>query len=517
VAEVRLSHSVFTIVSSVRRDKLLQLKQVLQQIEADHATNPYLPLTSFSSLHFASLTIFDDEEQPDLDPLLVFENNIDGTIDDFISLIVKNAVAGLIEIYSCCTDFRVVNRSDDGMRDYLHGHKHRPNLYHIGTPYRLVANVLAERKLRELVDAEANRLLPGSGGRPPSWIWERLRKAVNAPDSNSKELYPKFDPEMSWIRRRERRWHSQIISWFVFVFIAVALILAASWISATFWHDQLLLSASLAITGFAVGVWTSVLVGWPALNRWRHLIAISFWFAAAGWIVSLLPAILQLSGVLAHAHPVLGPVLLGIIAVVLLSTMAGRWILPTPDLEHRVPDVERLTEVLKQEDRSVQNHMSAMVMLRPGVLRLLSLRVLLWILKLTWFPTILRDVEKGRLFSMPTVHFAQWVVLDRGRYLFFSNYDHSWSRYLDDFSAISFGLARLWGQSQRSPGLSNMYLFKDFVRTWMFPYSVWYRAYPGISVTQIWNNEQIRRSMLSAADDDESARRLRRLVAAEDR
>ena len=512
-----MSHSVFTIVTCVRRDQLRRLKCVLQEIETNHATNPYLPLTSFSSLHFASLTIFDDEAQPQLDPLLVFENNVDGTIDAFISLIVETALAGLIEIYSCCTDFQVANRSVEGMRRYLHGHKHRPNLYHIGTPYRLVANVLAERKLRELVDQEANRLGPDSVGRPPSWIWERLRKATNAPTSNAKELYPTFDPDMSWIRRPERRWRFQIVSWFVFALISVVLILAASWIAATFWRDQLLLSASLATTGFVVGVWTGVLVGWPVPNRWRHLIAISFWFAAAGWIVSLLPAILQLLHVTTHAHPVLGPVVLGIITVVVLSAMAGRWILPTPDLEHRVPDVERLTAVLKQEDRSVQNHMSAIVLLRPGLLRLFSLKVLLWILKLTWFPTILRDSEKGRLFGMPTVHFAQWVVLDRGRYLFLSNYDHSWSRYLDDFSAISFGLARLWGQSQRSPGLSNMYLFKDFVRTWMFPYSVWYRAYPGISVTQIWNNEQIRRSMLSVADDDESARRLRRLVAAEDR
>jgi hypothetical protein len=124
---------------------------------------------------------------------------------------------------------------------------------------------------------------------------------------------------------------------------------------------------------------------------------------------------------------------------------------------------------------------------------------------------------RGRLFKFATVHFAQWVMLDRKRYLFLSNYDHSWSRYLDDFGGITFGLARLWGQGECSPGLSSLERFKDFSRTWMRPYSVWYRAYPNTTVTQVWNNEIIRRGLLTGADDTRSRELLARLVASEER
>src|SRR5204863_4198891 len=134
--------------------------------------------------------------------------------------------------------------------------------------------------------------------------------------------------------------------------------------------------------------------------------------------------------------------------------------------------------------------------LRPGLYRRASLWLLLWTLKHTWFHTVLRDIQKGRLFKFSTVHFAQWVMLDETRYLFLSNYDHSWSRYLDDFGFITFGLARLWGQGACSPGLGSLEQFKDFSRTWMVPYEAWYRAYPNTSVTQVWNNEKIRLGLL---------------------
>src|SRR3546814_16314780 len=40
----------------------------------------------------------------------------------------------------------------------------------------------------------------------------------------------------------------------------------------------------------------------------------------------------------------------------------------------------------------------------------------------------------GYLGSMRTVHFAPWAFLNNcSRLLFFSNFDHSWGSYLDDF------------------------------------------------------------------------------------
>ena len=515
-----MCHSVFTIVDAVRREALPTLRHVLSEIEQDHRGNPHVPFAALPALHFASFTIF-DEEGTEVDPFLVFENNVDGDIADYLAQLVTVAMPGLIRIYACCGDFPITEPDEREMSAYLRRHSHQPDLYHIGTPFRVAGNIVAERHLRQLVEQESDSLTVGSAGRPPSWVWQRLREAVRAPTSATRHFFPIFAAEtgeVSWLPNPERRWMSRFVSWSTFALLAALALTPLIGLNLVFWHRPLLLTAALTFVFSALGAWTSILIGWPALERWRDPVNICAWFAIAGWTVSILPGLARLANVGWSRQPAaVGPALLGLLSVAVLGFMVGRWMLPTPDLDHRKPDCERLMAVLAQEDRDVQNHMSALVLLRPGWLRLLALRALLWIQKLTWFPTILRDVEGGRLFGLPTVHFAQWITLDRGRYIFLSNYDHSWSRYLNDFGTISFGLARLWGQGQRSPGLASIERFKDFARGWMVPYSVWYRAYPGLTVTQIWNNERIRVGLLAPADDQQSLRLLRRLVAAEDR
>jgi hypothetical protein len=109
------------------------------------------------------------------------------------------------------------------------------------------------------------------------------------------------------------------------------------------------------------------------------------------------------------------------------------------------------------------------------------------------------------------------VVLDDDRYLFLSNYDHSFSRYLDDFGHISFGLARLWGMGAATPGLSSLERFKGFARSWMEPYSLWYGPYRDTSVTQIWNNEALRRGLAAMPAAVDADTLLQRLVNAKER
>jgi hypothetical protein len=48
----------------------------------------------------------------------------------------------------------------------------------------------------------------------------------------------------------------------------------------------------------------------------------------------------------------------------------------------------------------------------------------------------------------------------------------------------------------------------------MVTHSGWYRAYPGITLRQIWNNEEIRRGVASASREEAIARVLRRFGAA---
>jgi hypothetical protein len=62
--------------------------------------------------------------------------------------------------------------------------------------------------------------------------------------------------------------------------------------------------------------------------------------------------------------------------------------------------------------------------------------------------------------------------------------------------------------------MSSLAGFKDFARSTMVPWSLWYQAYPGLTVRQIWNNEIIRRELVRAAGEETIARVLRRFGAA---
>ena len=54
---------------------------------------------------------------------------------------------------------------------------------------------------------------------------------------------------------------------------------------------------------------------------------------------------------------------------------------------------------------------------------------------------------------MRTVHFAHWAFINNGsRLMFFSNFDHSWDSYLDDFIEKAHGgLTLAWGSGVGFP------------------------------------------------------------------
>ena len=69
------------------------------------------------------------------------------------------------------------------------------------------------------------------------------------------------------------------------------------------------------------------------------------------------------------------------------------------------------------------------------------------------------------LFGIPTVHFAQWTIIDNRRFMFLSNYDFGFGRYLDDFGEkLTNGLQGIWGQGDGNPGLNNVAQFKAYAR-----------------------------------------------------
>ena len=156
-----------------------------------------------------------------------------------------------------------------------------------------------------------------------------------------------------------------------------------------------------------------------------------------------------------------------------------------------------LREMIKREDWVAQNHMGSLLPIRSGVLRATILHAGHLGLGL-----LLRVVAReGYLGSMRTVHFAHWAFLNNdSRLLFFSNFDHSWDSYLDDFiEKAHVGLTLAWGCGVGFPptrfliydGASHGRQFKNWALASRAVSRFWYSAYPALTVDQIERNYRV--------------------------
>lgn len=193
---------------------------------------------------------------------------------------------------------------------------------------------------------------------------------------------------------------------------------------------------------------------------------------------------------------------------------------------------KRLMIVTDLENRRglIQNQMTHVVNIKPGKLRLRTLRFILWAVNLLGS----RIFVEGKLGNIPTIHFARWVIIDDNRrLLFFSNYDFSWESYLGDFIDLaSDGLTGIWSNTTFFPqtrvpawtvvprairlllpnqsqtgsqsakrlfeqGARREQEFKKWTRDHQVPTQVWYSAYPLLSVVNVNNNTDVARGLFT--------------------
>jgi hypothetical protein len=112
---------------------------------------------------------------------------------------------------------------------------------------------------------------------------------------------------------------------------------------------------------------------------------------------------------------------------------------------------------------------------------------------------------RGRLARVGTIHFARWVFMDdRRRLLFASNYDGSLDSYMDDFiNKVAFGLNLVFSNGIGWPrtrfllygGAKREQEFKNFLHRHEVPTQVWYKAYPGLTASNLATNTQIREGL----------------------
>jgi hypothetical protein len=168
-------------------------------------------------------------------------------------------------------------------------------------------------------------------------------------------------------------------------------------------------------------------------------------------------------------------------------------------------DWRELRKMTRREDWVPQNHMGSVVLVKPGVLRMLLFRAGHLGLGL-----LLRVVATdGYLGSMRTVHFAHWAFVNNSsRLMFFSNFDHSWDSYLDDFIEKAHGgLTLAWGSGVGFPparflvldGASHGRQFKAWARHSMAVSRFWFSAYKELTVDQIERNARLATGLRTAA------------------
>lgn len=189
---------------------------------------------------------------------------------------------------------------------------------------------------------------------------------------------------------------------------------------------------------------------------------------------------------------------------------------PVFEPEYRGSELEHIERSSRDENIFFQNQLSNIAVLKPGSFRALIIMGVFYALQLL----AITVYNKGKLGDIPTIHFARWVLIDRGRRaLFFSNFDSSWQSYLGDFiGKASSGLTAVWSNTVGYPrtrsllwaGSRDADRFKAWARHQQIPTVVWYSAYPGLSVRNINDNTIIRRGLAegSQVSQDEWLRAL---------
>lgn len=186
---------------------------------------------------------------------------------------------------------------------------------------------------------------------------------------------------------------------------------------------------------------------------------------------------------------------------------------PRQDPNFRLSQFHRI-HLAQDEDFFSQNQFSVVGLIKPGWFRYITLQVILWLINFA-VRHIFNNGDLGtvpllKLSGVDTIHFANWVVIDRGRReLFMSNYDGDLEDYMNDFiNKVAWGLNLAFSHGVDYPktqwlvkgGARDEQIYKAVLRKHQIRSQVWYAAYPNLSAINISNNAQIRAGLFQPLD-----------------
>ncbi|TKT85310.1 hypothetical protein [Dyadobacter frigoris] len=203
---------------------------------------------------------------------------------------------------------------------------------------------------------------------------------------------------------------------------------------------------------------------------------------------------------------VAGVLTLMLLPIVIILIFMLRYKENRDPVEVQSPSVSEIEELIKTENQITQNRLANITTIKPGSFRLILLKVVLFATNL-----LARTSTKGKLSDIPSIHFSHWSIINKGtQLLFLSNYDGSWSSYLDDFiDKASPGLTGIWSNTQGFPSTRFLILdgardelpFKAFARNHQVQSLVWYSAYRDLTVQNIDKDSLIREDIFTSLSE----------------
>lgn len=137
-----MDHSVFTIVAPLVANHEQEFAMVLHQIGQDPGDNPLLPLRAVPGLHFSSLTL---HRRAGGSYELIFELNVDGSIDEHLAGLVKAVRPGLDAVFGHGQGWPM--GPAEAAVAYLRDHVIEAGAFHVGNTGRKVERILREEDL----------------------------------------------------------------------------------------------------------------------------------------------------------------------------------------------------------------------------------------------------------------------------------------------------------------------------------------------------------------------------------
>jgi hypothetical protein len=491
-----MRHSQLTMIAPLESNRRAELEALLEgEIGYQRTDRPANGrLKCIAELHFISMfTFVPPGVGGNREGYLVIEASFDGPVGQFLDKFTRQFERPLTLIFACCGRL-----ADESLTKFIRRHSCRPECFYVSCPGLTRPQIENERNLLERLQAETGTIA-GEGAtayRNYEAVIERMRCVADG--GGFLNSAPAPDPFLVKYGQKIVTALGVLIPMIVMALVVLAL---GRWPPLDEIGRQPLLAAILGLA-IAAAAYRLATTGAGLLLSSILLLALLASLAGAAAVSRILPAEVFVASrfALAGLAVVIGAIALGLYRIELLERVDGidtGWI-----------DVDRMRAACRDENSPacMQNHFINISVVKPGALRLWTLRLVLWFVHLAGIVYF----NEGKLGGIPSIHFARWVILDQegfGRPLlmFLTNYDGSWDSYLGDFvDEASQGVSGIWSNTGGFPRTWGLIFgggsrfekqFKAYARRGQQRTLAWFSAYPNVSVGQKLSNAALRRAL----------------------